>query len=81
MHVGARRDQYKLLFYIMDAGDNPPPPKTVSLKIDTSGWVAGIPDSHFSSPRELGGVLAKTPQCQECVVKQYFRYTTGRMGN
>jgi Protein of unknown function (DUF1592)/Protein of unknown function (DUF1588)/Protein of unknown function (DUF1587)/Protein of unknown function (DUF1595)/Protein of unknown function (DUF1585) len=77
--VGARRDQYKLLFYIMDAGDNPPPPKTVSLKIDTSGWVAGIPDSHFSSPRELGGVLAKTPQCQECVVKQYFRYTTGRM--
>ena len=24
-------------------------------------------------------MLAKSPQCQECVVKQYFRYTAGRM--
>jgi hypothetical protein len=23
-------------------------------------------------------VLAKSAQCQECVVKQYFRYTAGR---
>jgi hypothetical protein len=29
--------------------------------------------------RQLGAVLAKSPQCQECVVKQYFRYTAGRM--
>ena len=24
-------------------------------------------------------MLAKSAQCQECVVKQYFRYTAGRM--
>ncbi|HEX9005489.1 MAG TPA: DUF1585 domain-containing protein, partial [Blastocatellia bacterium] len=46
---------------------------------DTGGHVAGIPDSKFSSPRELGAVLARSPQCQECLVKQYFRYTVGRM--
>ena len=27
---------------------------------------------------ELGGILAKTPQCQECLVKQVFRYMSGR---
>ena len=47
--------------------------------MDTKGWVAGIPDSNFSSPRDLGMILAKTPLCQECMVKQYFRYITGRM--
>ena len=55
------------------------PPKTVNLDIDTAGNVAGIPDSQFSSPAELGAVLAKSAQCQECVVKQYFRYTAGRL--
>jgi hypothetical protein len=40
--------------------------------------VAGIRDSNFTSPRELGSILARTPQCQECVVKQYFRYIAGR---
>ena len=43
------------------------------------GYVAGIPDSQFSSPAQLGAVLAKSAQCQECVVKQYFRYTAGRL--
>jgi hypothetical protein len=46
--------------------------------LDTTGWVAGIPDSSFSSPVALGRVLARTPQCQECIVKQYFRYVAGR---
>ncbi|HVW84627.1 MAG TPA: DUF1585 domain-containing protein, partial [Bryobacteraceae bacterium] len=46
---------------------------------NTAGNVAGIPDSQFSSPAELGTVLAKSAQCQECVVKQYFRYTAGRL--
>jgi hypothetical protein len=78
--VGARRDKYELRFYSgHEAGGKRPPPKSVSLTMDTNGFVAGIADSHFSSPRELGAVLAKTPQCQECMVKQYFRYTAGRM--
>jgi hypothetical protein len=49
-----------------------------SLEIDTSGLVAGIPDSAFSTPAELGEILARTPACQKCVVKQYFRYAFGR---
>ena len=76
--VGARRDQYQLIFYGPHGGSHKPP-KSVNLVIDTKGWVAGIPDSNFSSPRELGAILARTSLCQECMVKQYFRYVTGRM--
>jgi hypothetical protein len=46
--------------------------------LDTKGSVAGIADSGFTSPRELGELLARTPQCQECIVKQVFRYMAGR---
>ena len=77
--VGARRDRYELIFYGGHHGGPRQPPKTVELVMDTKGWVAGIPDSNFSSPRGLGLILAKTPLCQECMVKQYFRYVTGRM--
>jgi hypothetical protein len=51
---------------------------TVELDLDTTGQVAGLPNSEFTSPKELGAVLAASPQCQECVVKQYFRYVAGR---
>ena len=46
--------------------------------MNTQGLVAGIANATFSSPRELGTILARTPQCQECMVKQYFRYIAGR---
>jgi hypothetical protein len=78
--VGARRDKFTLLFRMgYPGGGRRQPPKSIDLTMDTSGFVSGIPDSNFSSPRELGAVLARTPQCQECVVKQYFRYMAGRM--
>ena len=51
---------------------------TVEAEIDNSGWVTGIEKSEFRSPRELGRILAANAQCQECVVKQYFRYAAGR---
>lgn len=51
---------------------------TVEVPLDTTGQVAGLPKSAFSSPKELGEVLAASPQCQECIVKQYFRYVAGR---
>ncbi len=76
--VGARRDKYELLFRSGYHGDEKRPPKKVELGMDTHGWVAGLPESSFTSPRELGAILARTAQCQECMVKQYFRYTTGR---
>ncbi|HUS06898.1 MAG TPA: DUF1592 domain-containing protein [Bryobacteraceae bacterium] len=75
--IGRRREKAKLVFYPLDRKSKEPP-KTLELDLDTSGWIAGIPKSNFSSPRELGAILARTPQCQECVVKQYFRYAAGR---
>lgn len=56
-------------------------PKTVELELDTKGQVTGLPNSAFSSPRELGMILASTPQCQQCVAKQLFRYMAGRHEN
>jgi hypothetical protein len=53
-------------------------PKEIELELDTKGWVAGLPDSDFTSPRGLGELLAKSAQCQECLVKQVFRYMAGR---
>jgi hypothetical protein len=78
--VGARSDTLKLMFYPDPHGPHKKEkPKSMELPLDTTGFVAGIPDAKFSSPRELGAVLARTPQCGECVVKQYFRYTAGRL--
>ena len=78
--VGARRDTYQLIFRSGAHGEGKrPPPKTVDLTMDTKGYVAGIRDSNFSSPRELGAILAASPLCQECMVKQYFRFVAGRL--
>jgi hypothetical protein len=80
--IGARRENFPLEFKVArpaGAGGRGPATKKVNLDIDTKGNVAGLPDGQFSSPAELGAVLAKTPQCQECMVKQYFRYTSGRL--
>ncbi len=51
---------------------------TVEVDINPEGVVAGISRKTFSSPRELGELLAASPRCQECVVRQLFRYATGR---
>lgn len=75
--VGARRDKMQLRFF-GERRDRQARPKMVELDLDTTGFVAGIANSNFNSPKELGAVLARSPQCQECVVKQYFRYTAGR---
>lgn len=80
--IGARREKFRLQFPAGrggEGGSRRAPMKTLDLEIDAKGFVAGIPDSQFSSPSELGAVLAKSAQCQECMVKQYFRYTAGRM--
>jgi len=79
--IGARREEFKLTFFNMGhgGGGRRTPPKSVMLPIDTKGSVVGIPHSDFTSPKELGAVLAASAQCQECIVKQYFRYAMGRM--
>jgi hypothetical protein len=77
--VGAKRDKLTLVFPGERRAGNRVPPKTMRLDINASGYVAGITGSEFSSPVQLGSVLAKSPQCQECIVKQYFRYIAGRL--
>jgi hypothetical protein len=78
--IGSRREKHKLLFYPNATGvaARRAKPKEVDLELDTKAWVAGLPDSQFTNPRQLGELLAKTTQCQECVVKQVFRYMAGR---
>ena len=80
--VGAKRDKFQLQFAAARRNggeDRRGRMKTVELDIDPAGYVAGLPDSQFASPLQLGAVLAKSAQCQECIVKQYFRYTVGRI--
>ena len=80
--IGVKREKFQLQFAIPrrgDGGGRRGPMKTVDLDIDPAGYVAGLPDSQFTSPSQLGAVLAKSAQCQECIVKQYFRYTMGRI--
>jgi hypothetical protein len=53
-------------------------PTEYQLDLDTAAFIKGIPHSEFSTPRDLGRVLASEPACQKCVVKQLFRYALGR---
>ena len=50
----------------------------VELDVDTTGWIQGMEDSDFSTPKQLGQLLANSETCQRCIVKQFFRYTFGR---
>jgi hypothetical protein len=79
--IGTRREEFTLTFASMahGGGGRRTPPKSVTLPLDTKGTVVGIENSAFASPRELGAILAASRQCQECMVKQYFRYAAGRM--
>ena len=55
------------------------PAKTVELPIDGTGEIAGLANSAFSDPKQIGRLLAESRGCQECVVKQLFRYAFGRL--
>ena len=51
---------------------------TKELDVDPSGHIQGMEDSAFSTPRELGRLLAGSKTCQRAIVKQLFRYAFGR---
>jgi hypothetical protein len=78
--IGERREKQKLLFFPAGHGGaaRRAKPNEVLLDVDTTARVAGIANSDFTSARQLGDLLARTPQCQECIVKQIFRYMAGR---
>jgi hypothetical protein len=79
--IGVRRPRFQLQFAVprREGSSRRGQMKTVDLDIDANGFVAGLRDSNFTSPAQLGDLLAATEQCQECVVKQYFRYVSGRL--
>lgn len=79
--IGARREKFTLQFGggRGEGGGRRAAPKTMDLDIDATGAVAGIAGSEFTTATQLGAVMAKSAQCQECVAKQYFRYTSGRL--
>ncbi len=52
--------------------------ETHELAIDPAGFIAGVEDSAFATPREAGRILANSRICQKCIVKQVFRYLFGR---
>ena len=54
-----------------------PPP--IQVEINAQGEIAGIPDSGFSGAKQIGGILADSPVCQKCIVRQMFRYSYGRL--
>jgi hypothetical protein len=58
-------------------GRGGPPP--IPLEIDARGEIAGLPNSNFTGAKQLGAILAESPVCQECIVRQMFRYSYGRL--
>ena len=50
----------------------------MNVGITATGEIAGLPNSVFADTRGLGRVLASSPICQDCTVKQTFRYAFGR---
>jgi hypothetical protein len=76
--IGGRRDKLELKFFNPRDDDDEKKVKTVLLDLDTRASISGVPGSGFSSPKELGKILAARPECQECVVRQLFRYGWGR---
>jgi len=50
----------------------------LELDLDTTGFIQGLENSQFTSPKELGRLLAESNACQRAIVKQLFRYAYGR---
>jgi len=80
--IGRRRDKQAITFLPEHHGANRyAKPVTVELDLDTTGSLSGVKDATFNSPAELGTILAANAECQECIVKQLFRYGWGRREN
>jgi hypothetical protein len=75
--IGKRREKQVIKFF-PDRRAKDQTPTVVELELDTTGKVSGLANSDFRAPRELGLILAGSAECQECVVKQLFRYAYGR---
>ena len=74
--IGQWRDKEVIEFESSRRGT---PGKKVELPIDAEGEIAGLANGAFSDPKQIGHLLAGSRACQECIVKQLFRYAFGRM--
>ena len=52
-----------------------------NLPVDASGEVVGTAANNgaFDGAVELSGILAQTPEVQDCMTRQWFRFSLGRM--
>jgi len=64
-----------------DVGNRRAKREKFELDFDTRAHIQGLADSEFTTVGQLGGILADSPVCQRCVVKQIFRYALGRHEN
>jgi hypothetical protein len=78
--IGRWRDKETVLIETEndEEEDDPGKPKKFDLTIEAQGEIAGLPNSAFSEPKQLGRILAESAVCQECIVRQMFRYAYGR---
>jgi hypothetical protein len=76
--IGVFSEKLVLQFGSRRGGDRERQPAAVELALDTTGHIQGIENSQFSTPRELGKLLADSPACHKNIVKQLFRYAMGR---
>jgi len=72
--------QSKMLLQFSSRGDEGrrARPTMMELDLDTAGYIQGMEGSEFSTPKELGRLLAGSNACQRSIVKQLFRYAIGR---
>ena len=75
--IGRWRDKESIQLPGTGGGGGGRPP--VRLDINTQGEIAGLPNSTFTDAKQLGTILAESPICQKCIVRQMFRYSYGRL--
>jgi hypothetical protein len=75
--IGRWRDKETILVDT-DGENNRARTKRFDLPLETGGEIAGLPNSSFSDARQLGRIVADSKTCQECIVRQIFRYAHGR---
>ena len=76
--IGRFREKQTVRIFSISSDQDKSERKEHVLDLDTSAELAGIPNSAFSNPKELGRILAGSEVCQKCMVKLLYRYALGR---
>lgn len=76
--IGAFQQKMSLRFGSRGDESRGRQPTMIELDLDTAGFIQGMENSEFSTPQQLGKLLAESNACQRSIVKQLFRYAFGR---